>query len=117
MTTAFEASAKGIRLVAVGGGDREAFEAFLAALPAQTGIGFVVVSNAGEPFDALRAGPLPIKHLRDRLTPEPDRVYVVPPDRDVVLADGALVFAEHVSQARAPIDRLMRSLADELGGD
>lgn len=64
-------------------------------MPADSGMGFVVV----------------VQHL------EPNRVHVIPPNRDVVILRGRLQLSapSEPRGQRMPIDTFLRSLADERG--
>ena len=60
------------------------------------------------------ASTIPVIPVRDAMKLEPDRVYVIPPNRSVAMADGSVVLSEVTSfeQRRAPIDIFFRTLAD-----
>lgn len=76
-------------------GGLEALEQFFRAMPADSGMGFVVV----------------VQHL------EPNRVHVIPPNRDMVILRGRLQLSapSEPRGQRMPIDTFLRSLADERG--
>jgi two-component system CheB/CheR fusion protein len=103
------ASAGGIR----------ALQTFFTALPAHTGIVFVVVmhlspeheSNLPQVLQAHTA--LPVVQVTGRVRMEPDHVYVIPPNRNIEITDGHLVLSDFKAPRgrRAPIDVFFRTLA------
>jgi len=92
-------------------------EEVVRTLRPQVGFALVVVCP-GDPQVAaiLRAqSALPVVEVRERVQLEADRVFVVPADCEATLQRGELLVM-NTNQPRAPIDRLLRSLADDLGG-
>src|SRR5262245_30541288 len=100
-----------------------ALQEFFDALPAKVGAAFVVIvhldpEHASElsRIIATRAK-MPVVEVTADQTIEADKVYVIPPNRRL------LVSAERISSApfdeprgqRAPIDQFFRSVADEHG--
>ncbi|MBA3446436.1 MAG: chemotaxis protein CheB, partial [Pseudaminobacter sp.] len=65
------------------------------------------------------AGPLPAKHAEDGETIHPGRIYVAPPDRHMIVADGRLRLLRGPKEncARPAIDPLFRSVAEHYGAD
>ncbi|WP_258045730.1 chemotaxis protein CheB [Mesorhizobium sp. NBSH29] len=65
------------------------------------------------------AGPLPAKHAEDGETIHPGRIYVAPPDRHMIVADGRLRLLRGPKEncARPAIDPLFRSAAEHYGTD
>lgn len=113
-----------IPVVGVGAsaGGLEAFSRLLRALPADTGMAFVLVqhlapSRASALAEILsRATPMKVEEAVDDLAVEPDHVYVIPPGRDMVLQQGHLRLLEQVPRRRShPIDRFLVSLAEDKG--
>jgi PAS domain S-box-containing protein len=100
-------------------GGLEALTEFFEAVAPDTGMGFVVVSHLDpEHKSALaeilaRITPLPVEEVADGRPIEPNHVYVIPPNRDMVIAGGTLHLAPR-SETRGPhlpIDTFLRSLA------
>jgi two-component system CheB/CheR fusion protein len=59
-----------------------------------------------------RATSLPVTEVRDEQKAEPDRVYVIPPDRDMVIAKGVLrLVPREAGGQHRPIDHFFHSLA------
>jgi two-component system CheB/CheR fusion protein len=75
-------------------GGLEALTEFLQAMPADSGMAFVIVSHLGpEHKSALgeilsRVSRMPVREVEDGMALEPDHVYVMPPNRDMVIAEG-----------------------------
>jgi two-component system CheB/CheR fusion protein len=88
----------------------------LRALP--DGGGFaVVVQCAADPAITESLRPftaLPITEARGRIRLEPNRVFAIAHDHDAGFQRNELVVAR-ASEPRAPVDKLLRSLADEHG--
>ena len=100
-------------------GGLEAFEGFFRACPADTGVGFVLISHLSPSHESLlteilqRATAMPVVQAVDQTRVEPNRVYVIPPDREMDILNGVL----HLSMPgqmhgqRMPINVFLRSLA------
>ena len=75
-------------------GGLEALTQLLKALPADTGMAFVLVqhlapSHPSALADILsRATRMPVREVRDEPTVEPNHVYVIPPDRSMIIVRG-----------------------------
>ncbi len=112
-------------LVGIGAsaGGVTALQTFFEALPDETGAAFVVVVHLDPEHTsdlsriiASRTG-MPVIEVAHDLPIEPDKVYVIPPNRRL------LVSADQISSAafdeprgqRAPIDQFFRSVADQHG--
>ena len=65
-----------------------------------------------------RATPMPVVQVKDRLRVEPDRVYVIPPNKDLSILHGVLHLLAPAAPRglRLPIDFFFRSLADDQQG-
>jgi two-component system, chemotaxis family, CheB/CheR fusion protein len=102
-------------------GGLEAFTQLLKALPADTGMGFVLVQHlAPGHASALaeiltRATAMPVKEVLDGSLVEPNHIYVIPPGQNMVIASGTLQLQprEARGQQRA-VDQFFRALALEL---
>ena len=97
---------------------RLAFEAameLLRHLPPKTGMAFVVVQHL-DPHHASRLSkllskvtPMPVIELAETTTPRPNTVYVQPPNKCVIVKDGALkLLAERNSSTSRSIIFLNR---------
>lgn len=110
-------------IVAIGAsaGGLEALEIFLRAVPADSGMAFIVVQHLDPNRQGLlpellqRATSMPVKQVSDQLKVEPDKVYVIPPNRDMSLLNGALYLFEPAEAhgLRLPIDFFFRSVAQD----
>jgi two-component system CheB/CheR fusion protein len=104
-------------------GGLQALQALFSALPDKTGAAFVVVVHLDPKVPSELAG---ILALRTRMpvtqvsAPTPlqaDHVYVIPPDRRLLITDDEIAAAafEEPHGKRAPIDLFFRSLAEQHG--
>ena len=93
---------------------------FFEALPADTGMAFVVVTHMDPERESHlpRILPahtvMPVRQVREMIKVEPDHVYVVPPNRNIESTDSHLDTSEFDEPRgrRLPIDTFFRSLAD-----
>ena len=100
-------------------GGLEALELFLKGVPPASGLAFVVVQHLDPNHKGImvellqRCTPLPVRQITDRMTVEPDHVYVIPPNRDLSILHGVLHLLEPAAPRglRLPIDFFLRSLA------
>ena len=104
-------------------GGLEACRRLIGALPAGTGMAFILVQHLDPTHQSmmvdLLAGytTMPVREAADGMKLEPDHLYVIPPGTYLSVANGTL----HLSQpqarhgARLPVDFLLHSLADERG--
>jgi two-component system CheB/CheR fusion protein len=102
-------------------GGLEALEQFLARVPADSGMAYVIVQHLDPTHKGMmpellqRATAMPVAQAKNRLKVRPDHVYVIPPNRDMSILRGALYLFEPVAPRglRLPIDFFLRSLADD----
>ncbi len=99
-------------------GGLEAFTQLLKALPADTGMAFVLVQHlAPSHISALaeilsRATRMPVMEVQDEAEVEPNHVYVIPPDRSMIVVRGVFQLQPRaVGGAHHPVDQFFRSLA------
>ncbi len=112
-------------IVAIGAsaGGLEALEAFFDHMPPESGTAFVIIQHISPNAKSMLGDILKkhtrmtIRDIRDGMRPEPDRVYLNPPGKDVVLFQSAFQLEEPaaVRGTRLPIDHFFRSLALERG--
>jgi len=110
-------------IVAVGAsaGGLEAFRALLKALPAQTGMAFVLVQHLDPSHDSLLVDlladctPMLLQQAAQGMSVEPDHVYVIPPGDFLAVKAGHFQVTAPTGTrgARLPFDFLLRSLALE----
>ena len=102
-------------------GGLEAFGQLLSTLPADTGMAFVLVQHLDPQHESLLAdilAPLtamPVLTVRDGLKIDPDKVYVIPPNVSMVIADSHLKLVKRESGLHLPIDIFFNSLAKVQG--
>lgn len=104
-------------------GGLEALEAFFDALPDESGLAFAVVmhlppdreSNLAELLQ--RRTSMPVAQVTEATNVEPNRVYVIPPDRKLRVGGGRfdVTAFEEPHGRRMPIDFFFRSLAETRG--
>jgi two-component system, chemotaxis family, CheB/CheR fusion protein len=101
----------------MGAATAEPLEHVIRSMRPHGGFG-LVITCPGEPQLAARLrnlSALPVVEVRDRAQIEADRVYVVPAISEGTFHSGELLVTT-MGEARAPIDRLLRSMAEGLGG-
>jgi two-component system CheB/CheR fusion protein len=104
-------------------GGQEAFEKFFAHLPDDSGLAFVVVQHLDPTHKSIlvellqRYTPLPVLQIQDGLRVEPNKVYVIPPNRNLAMLQGRLYLLEREAARglHLPIDSFFRSLAQDQG--
>ncbi|MBE0557474.1 MAG: chemotaxis protein CheB, partial [Proteobacteria bacterium] len=102
-------------------GGLEALELFLRHVPAGSGMAFVIIQHLDPTHKGImvellqRATPMQVVQARDRMKVAPDRVYVIPPNKDMSILHGTLHLFTPVAPRglRLPIDFFFRSLADD----
>jgi two-component system CheB/CheR fusion protein len=107
--------------VGASAGGLEALDLFLRNVPSNSGIAFVIVQHL-EPTQKdfmvellQRATPMKVVHVKDRTVLHPERVYVIPPNKEMSILHGVLHLLDRVAThgLHLPIDFFFRSLADD----
>ncbi|MWB77581.1 PAS domain-containing protein [Pseudooceanicola sp. 216_PA32_1] len=110
--------------IAASAGGLEAISALVQSLPHETGASYVIAQHMSPSHKSLmstlvaRETLLPVQELVEDVVPEPDTIYVTPPNKDVTYLNGKLCLSEPAGRQGTPkpsADRLFYSLADELG--
>ncbi len=108
-----------VGIVASAGG-LNALKKFFEAMPADSGVAFIVVPHLDPKHKSLMApllaksSRMPIAEATEGVRVEPDKVYVIPPDRYLALRGGAMHMTGPVERGGAPaMDAFLRSLADD----
>ncbi|MBN1432326.1 MAG: PAS domain-containing protein [Methanomicrobiaceae archaeon] len=104
-------------------GGLEALERFLEGVPEDSGMAFVIVQHLDPDYKGAmpellqRKTKMKVVEVTDRIKVRPDRVYIIPPNRDMSLLHGVLHLLEPAEPRghRFPIDSFFSSLADDLG--
>ncbi len=103
-------------------GGLEALEQFLANVPENSGIAYIVIQH----LDPTQEGMLPellqriskmkVFQVKDRMAVKTNCVYVIPPNKSMSILKGVLYLLEPVEPRglRLPIDFFLHSLADDL---
>ncbi len=100
--------------IGVSAADLSALERLFGTLAPGTGMAFVVVQHLSPEFKSLLKellGPnteLAVETAVDRVPVMPDTVYVLPPGKQMIIADGRLLLADrgHDGETRSPFDRV-----------
>ena len=120
--------AKGLTFPIVGvgasAGGFESVMTLLRHLPADTGMAFVVVLHLDPHHKSkltelvARATAMPVREIREDMPVEPNHVYVLPANIDVIIARKRLELVRRPNSERLhlPIDHFFSSLAEEQGG-
>ena len=103
-------------------GGLEAFTQLLRALPVDTGMAFVLVQHLAPTRASMlaeilaRATKMPVMEVHDEPAVAANHVYVIPPDRDMIISRGALhLIPREAAGQHHPIDAFFKSLAADQG--
>jgi two-component system, chemotaxis family, CheB/CheR fusion protein len=104
-------------------GGLEAFRRLLGALPTDTGMAYVLVQHLDPHHESIlaellsEATKMEVSEVKGDVRVEPNRVYVIPPSKDMVLVEGMLKLVPRTSRSTAhmPIDSFLRTLAAARG--
>ncbi|MGA2732460.1 MAG: chemotaxis protein CheB [Syntrophobacteraceae bacterium] len=102
-------------------GGLEALEAFMAPMPADTGMAFVVIQHLSPKHKSLmaeilqRITPMKVTQIEDGARIEPNYVYLNVPDKETALFNSVFQLTDPASREgfRLPIDYFFRSLAED----
>ena len=100
-------------------GGLKALRSFFEALPETTGMAFVVIMHLHPEHESVLADILQadtkmqVSQVTRMVDVEPDHVYVIPPNHEILMADHKLDVKEYDEPRglRSPVDRFFRSLA------
>ncbi|PYJ56130.1 MAG: histidine kinase [Verrucomicrobia bacterium] len=109
--------------VGASAGGFEAVMNLLKHLPVDTGMAFVVVLHLDPRHKSkltelvARATAMPVHEIKDDMPVEPNRVYILPANLDVIIAQKTLKLVRRPESERLhmPIDHFFQSLAEEQG--
>lgn len=104
-------------------GGIQAVKQFFEAVPPDTGLAYVVILHLSPDHDSQLASvvqasaSLLVTQVQDRVRVQPNKVYVIPPNRSLSMQDGHLAVADitRIEERRAPVDVFFRTLADSHG--
>jgi len=116
-------SHSGCPIVGIGGsaGGFEAAMELLQHLPANTGTAFAIVQHLDPHHTSRlasllgRATEMPVIEVKQTVTPEPNTVYVQPPDKCLICKDGGLALVQRTHVRNLAIDHFFESLAESRG--
>ncbi len=102
-------------------GGLEALEIFLANVPAESGMAFVIVQHLDPTYKGMlvellqRGTPMPVFQAKDRMRVKANCVYVIPPNKDLSILHGVLHLLVPLAPRglRLPIDFFLRALAED----
>ncbi|HVY30100.1 MAG TPA: chemotaxis protein CheB [Polyangiaceae bacterium] len=102
-------------------GGLEALESFFDNVPLDSGMAFVVVQHLSPDFKSLmdeilsRRTRLPVQLVEDGMRVEPNRVYLIPAKKEMIIAQGRLLLSDRgrEQELSLPIDVFFRSLAQD----
>ncbi len=89
-------------IVGMGGsaGSLEAFEEFFKSMPDRSGLAFVLISHLDPTHKGVmpeliqRTTPMKVVQAKDGMKVHPNRVYVIPPNKDMAILHGTLQLLE-----------------------
>ena len=104
-------------------GGLEAFTELLTHLPADTGMGFVLIQHLHPEYPSAlteilsRATSMSVVEVVDGMTVEPNHIYIIPPNTYLGILHGVLHLMPRstISGQNLPIDYFFRHLAEDLG--
>lgn len=110
--------------VGASAGGLQALKQFFAAVPADSGLAYVVVIHLASDRESHLADllqpqvPIPVRQVTETTLLELNQVYVIPPDHNLSAIDSHLRLTplEERRQDRAPIDHFFRTLAESFDG-
>src|SRR5499425_1771513 len=118
-------SQNGFLIAAIGAsaGGIEAFTELMRALPANTGMSFVLIQHLDPTHHSIltellaKETAMRVREVSDGMPLQPNNVYVIPPNATMSVSGRALQIAprEETRGLHMSIDRFMRSLANEEG--
>lgn len=111
--------------VAVGAsaGGLEAIDEFFTNMPTDSGLAFIVIQHLSPDYKSLmvellsKKTTMQVLRAEDGLTVEPNRVYLIPPRKNLTIFHGKLLLSEqdHTRGINLPIDIFLTSLAEDQG--
>ena len=106
--------------VGASAGGLEALEALFSHMPMKTGMAFVIVQHLSPDYKSLmdellaRKTMIPIKMAEDQMPLESDSIYLLPPNKEMIVGSGKLYLTarEQTDSVNLPINTFFRSLAE-----
>jgi len=102
-------------------GGLDAFKKFFAAMPADSGVAFVLIPHLDPKHESLmvellaRYTKMPVVEATDGMAVEANRVFIIPPNKYMTISGGALRLTGPVERGglQTSIDLFLRSLAND----
>jgi len=102
-------------------GGLEVLKDFFAAMPPDSGMAFVLVSHLSPDRESMLPGILQestemeVKQAEEKMKVAPDHVYIIPPDKELVIFRGRLQLLRRQKGDghHRPVDTFLRSLAED----
>lgn len=106
-------------------GGLEALSQLISCLPSDLGASYVVVQHMSPNHRSMlvqlisRETTMPVCEIEQGEKPQPDHIYITPPNRNLAMIDGQFVLSEPAAQAvpKPSINTFFVSLAEERGED
>lgn len=103
-------------------GGLEALEHFFQGVPQDSGAAYVIIQHLSADFESIldeiirRRANIPVQHAVEGDQLKPDHAYVLPPGKEMIIADGRLRLTEKSTDESfaLPIDHFFRSLGQEV---
>ena len=104
-------------------GGLEALSLLLPGLPKNLGLSYVVVQHLSPTYRSMmsqllgRETTMPVRDIEDGMLPEPNTVYITPPNRNLTLMSGQFRLVEPARESlpKPSVNRFFASLAEEIG--
>jgi two-component system, chemotaxis family, CheB/CheR fusion protein len=106
-------------------GGLKAFERFFSNMPADSGMAFILIPHLAPSHISMlpellrKYSEMAIHQAENGTEVEPNKVYIIPPNRQMTIGHGTLRLSAPVEPhgRRSPIDTFFRSLADDQGSN
>jgi two-component system CheB/CheR fusion protein len=116
-----ERTAPPVAGIGASAGGLDAFKKFFAAMPADSGIAFVLVPHLDPAHESLmvellaRHTTMPVVEAANHMPVEANHVYIIPPNKYMTIQGGVLRLTGPVERrtSQTSIDLFLRSLADD----
>jgi two-component system CheB/CheR fusion protein len=111
-----------VRVAGIGAsaGGLDAFIELVSAIPAGTGLAFVLIQHLDPRHHSMLvdilagATAIPVQEVADGMRIERDHIYVIPPDTEMTIQDGILRLKPRTAKVpHRPLDSFLSSLAKE----
>jgi two-component system CheB/CheR fusion protein len=119
------ATTKAFFIVGIGAsaGGIQALQEFFRNVPADSNMAYVVILHLSPDHDSKlaevlqQAAKIPVSQVTEEVNVEVNHVYIVPPNKHLIMHDGSIAVSANVSveDRRAPVDIFFRSLAESHG--